>query len=42
METCPFELDEEIYQAWDGKPKGDVLQKNWDADFAAYKRRIQS
>ncbi|SNT70297.1 transketolase [Psychrobacter sp. LV10R520-6] len=35
---APFELDEEIYQAWDGKPKGDVLQKNWDADFAAYKK----
>ncbi|WP_201556242.1 transketolase [Psychrobacter sp. 72-O-c] len=35
---APFELDEEIYQAWDGKPKGDVLQKNWQADFEAYKK----
>ncbi|WP_288998504.1 transketolase [uncultured Psychrobacter sp.] len=35
---APFELDDEIYEAWDAKAKGDVQQKNWDADFAAYKK----
>lgn len=34
----PFELDEEIYQAWDGRAKGDMLQKNWEADFTNYKK----
>ena len=34
----PFDLDDEIYEAWDAKPKGDVIQKNWDADFEAYKK----
>ena len=35
---APFELDDEIYEAWDAKPKGDVLQKNWQADFENYKK----
>lgn len=35
---APFELDDEIYEAWDAKAKGDVQQKNWGADFAAYKK----
>lgn len=35
---APFELDDEIYEAWDGKAKGDVLEKNWNADFEAYKK----
>lgn len=35
---APFELDDEIYEAWDAKPKGDVQQKNWEADFAAYEK----
>ncbi len=35
---APFELDDEIYEAWDGKVKGDVLQKNWEADFEAYQK----
>ncbi|WP_434353277.1 transketolase [Psychrobacter sp. HD31] len=37
-EKPAFEVDEEIYEAWDGKAKGDMLEKNWDADFAAYKK----
>ncbi len=37
--TAPaFEIDDEIYEAWDGKAKGDILEKNWNADFAAYKK----
>lgn len=35
---APFELDDEIYEAWDAKAKGDVLEKNWNADFEAYKK----
>lgn len=35
---APFDLDDDIYQAWDGRPKGDVLQKNWQADFNAYQK----
>lgn len=34
----PFDLDDEIYEAWDAKAKGDVVQKNWEADFEAYKK----
>ncbi|WP_201616047.1 transketolase [Psychrobacter urativorans] len=36
--SAPFELDDEIYEAWDGKTKGTALQKNWDADFESYKK----
>ncbi len=32
----PFVIPEDIYEAWDAKVKGDVLEKNWDAEFAAY------
>ena len=35
---APFELADEIYEAWDAKAKGDVQQKNWDADFETYKK----
>lgn len=35
---APFDLDDNIYDAWDGKAKGDVLQKNWQADFDAYQK----
>ncbi|WP_019673996.1 transketolase [Psychrobacter lutiphocae] len=35
---APFELADEIYEAWDAKAKGDALQKNWEADFEAYKK----
>ncbi|WP_227429873.1 transketolase [Psychrobacter sp. I-STPA6b] len=34
----PFEIPQDIYEAWDGKVKGDVLQKNWQADFDAYQK----
>ncbi|WP_169392930.1 MULTISPECIES: transketolase [Psychrobacter] len=35
---APFDLDEEIYEAWDGRAKGTALQNNWQADFEAYKK----
>lgn len=35
---APFDLDDAIYDAWNGKAKGDVLQKNWQANFDAYQK----
>ena len=35
---APFDLDDEIYEGWDAKAKGDALEKNWNADFEAYKK----
>jgi len=35
---APFDLDDEIYEAWDGRAKGTALQNNWQADFEAYKK----
>jgi len=35
---APFELDDEIYEAWDGKAKGETLQNNWQADFERYEQ----
>ncbi len=35
---APFDLDDEIYEAWDGRAKGSALQNNWQADFDAYKK----
>ena len=39
---APFELDDEIYEAWDAKAKGEALEKNWEADFEAYKSERES
>lgn len=33
-----FEIDEDVYHAWDCKAKGDTLQKNWQATFTAYQQ----
>ncbi|MBB6056523.1 transketolase [Tolumonas osonensis] len=33
---APFEIPQEIYQAWDGKTKGLQVQKQWNQQFAAY------
>lgn len=35
---APFDLDDEIYEAWDGRAKGTALQNNWQANFEAYKK----
>ena len=32
----PFEIPQEIYDAWDARPKGDVLEKNWDGLWSSY------
>ncbi|SEI45350.1 transketolase [Allopseudospirillum japonicum] len=33
---APFEVPEEIYQAWDAKEKGAQAQSEWQTKFAAY------
>lgn len=32
----PFVIPEDIYEAWDGKAKGEALEKTWQAQFEAY------
>ncbi|MEO6698385.1 MAG: transketolase, partial [Paraperlucidibaca sp.] len=32
----PFVIPSEIYEAWDARPKGDVLEKNWDGLWSQY------
>ncbi len=33
-----FEIPEDIYEAWDCTVKGEVLEQNWSANFAAYQK----
>ena len=35
-EPAPFEIPEEIYQGWDHKKAGQVLEDDWDQRFVAY------
>lgn len=35
-EHAPFEIPAEIYAEWDGKAKGAIAEKEWNAKFAAY------
>ena len=35
----PFEIPQDVYQAWDGKPRGQALQQEWEKKFAAYSDR---
>ncbi|SUT90577.1 transketolase [Actinobacillus lignieresii] len=35
-EYAPFEIPAEIYAEWDAKAKGAVVEKEWNAKFAAY------
>lgn len=32
----PFEIPQEIYDAWDGRAKGEALELNWDGLWQAY------
>jgi transketolase len=34
----PFEVPEEIYRAWDQRPRGAALEADWNANFAAYEK----
>ena len=34
----PFVIPSEIYEAWDARPKGDVLEKNWDGLWLQYEQ----
>ena len=36
---APFEIPEEVYAAWDAKPRGQALQQEWEEKFAAYSER---
>ena len=33
---APFEIPQDIYQAWDAKAQGEQVQKKWNQQFAAY------
>ncbi|MDQ6621037.1 MAG: transketolase [Pseudomonadota bacterium] len=33
----PFHIPEEIYRAWDARPRGDELEAQWKARFASYR-----
>ena len=33
---APFEIPDDVYAAWNGKPRGAIFQENWDKRFAAY------
>ena len=33
---APFEIPADIYEAWDGRPRGEALEKEWDSLFRAY------
>lgn len=35
---APFEIPENIYQAWDARDKGEKAEKAWDERFAAYQK----
>lgn len=34
----PFDIPADIYEAWDGKVKGEALQKTWQSKFDAYEK----
>jgi transketolase len=33
---APFEIPDEVYAAWNGKPRGEVFESTWNTRFAAY------
>jgi transketolase len=33
---APFEIPAEVYAAWNGKPRGEVFESNWNRRFEAY------
>jgi len=35
---APFEIPEDVYRAWDARPRGAELESGWNARFAAYER----
>ena len=36
-EHGPFEIPKEIYAAWDGRARGEQLERNWNAHLVAYR-----
>jgi transketolase len=37
---APFEIPREVYAAWDARPRGAALERDWDARFAAYSNAL--
>jgi len=35
---APFEVPESIYREWDARPRGQAIEAEWNARFAAYER----
>ncbi|MBK1680674.1 transketolase [Rhodocyclus tenuis] len=33
---APFEVPDDVYAAWNGRPRGETFESNWNARFAAY------
>jgi len=34
---APFEIPDDVYAAWNGKPRGATFEENWTSRFAAYR-----
>ena len=34
---APFEIPDDVYAAWNGKPRGATFEENWTTRFAAYR-----
>ncbi len=41
-EHAPFEIPDDVYAAWNGKPRGAVFEENWNSRFAAYRAAFPS
>ena len=35
----PFEIPQEVYEAWDARPKGQKLESEWNQKFAEYEKK---
>lgn len=35
----PFEIPQEVYEAWDARPKGQRLESEWNQKFAEYEKK---
>ncbi len=39
---APFEIPDEVYAAWNGKPRGALFEENWNNRLAAYRAAFPS
>ena len=35
----PFEIPQDVYEAWDARPKGQRLESEWNQKFAEYEKK---